>query len=127
MKGGGFLVFIFLLFCLLFGAGMVINAIGNIFRRWRNKDDPKQPQETPVQIPVMKSAIDPLAETLRQIREASELHKKNIRARGHGGGSPGCHPRGGIRFLPNCFDLGGERHAGTNHWRGMWRCCVGVG
>lgn len=75
MKGGGFLVFIFLLFCLLFGAGMVINAIGNIFKRWRNKDEPKQPQETPVQLPVMQSTIDPLAETLRQIREASELHK----------------------------------------------------
>ena len=105
MKGGGFIVFLFLLVCFLWGVTSIVGGIRRRIQAWTTPE-PSPPQPAPPRTspktagataaqmhpplvidvapaPVAastqsKHAQDTVAETLASLREASQLHRNGV-------------------------------------------------
>ena len=107
MKGGGFIVFLFLLVCFLWGITAVVGGIRRSMQSWLRPEPPEAPEPQPAPprppqtagvpaaqmrpplvidvapAPVAastqsKHAQDTVAETLASLREASQLHRSGV-------------------------------------------------
>ena len=104
MKGGGFIVFLFLLVCFLWGVTAVVGGIRRSMQSWLRPEAPQAPapprpaprtaapptaqSHPPLVIDVTpapaapssyaKKASDSIATTLASLREASELHRSGV-------------------------------------------------
>ena len=104
MKGGGFIVFLFLLVCFLWGVTSIVGGIRRRMQAWTTPE-PSPPQPAPPRPPQTagvpaaqmrpplvidvapapvaastqsKHAQDTVAETLASLREASQLHRSGV-------------------------------------------------
>ena len=104
MKGGGFIVFLFLLVCFLWGVTSIVGGIRRRIQAWTTPE-PSPPQPAPPRPPQTagvpaaqmrpplvidvapapvaastqsKHAQDTVAETLASLREASQLHRSGV-------------------------------------------------
>ena len=107
MKGGGFVVFLFLLVCFLWGITAVVGGIRRSMQSWLRPEPPQAPEPQPapprtasrtgpsaaqIHPPLVidvtptpavpssypKNASDSMATTLASLREASELHRSGV-------------------------------------------------
>ena len=108
MKGGGFIVFLFLLVCFLWGITAVVGGIRRSMQSWLRPEPPEAPEPQPAPprttsrtagVPASqrhrplvidvtpapaapssppKNASDSMATTLASLREASELHRSGV-------------------------------------------------
>ena len=102
MKGGGFIVFLFLLFCFLWGITTVVGGIRRRMQAWTTPEpQPAPPRAAPktagpyaeqlheprvidvVPTPTSpsnhpKQTSDAMATTLASLRDASELHRSGV-------------------------------------------------
>ena len=108
MKGGGFIVFLFLLVCFLWGVTAVVGGIRRSMQSWLRPAPPEAPEPQPapprtasrtaapptaqshpplvidvtpapaVPSSYPKNASDSMATTLASLREASELHRSGV-------------------------------------------------
>ena len=108
MKGGGFIVFLFLLVCFLWGVTSIVGGIRRSMQSWLRPEPPGEPEPQPAPprtasrtagVPAAprhpplvidvtpapaapsshpKNASDSMATTLASLREASELHRSGV-------------------------------------------------
>jgi hypothetical protein len=105
MKGGGFIVFLFLLVCFLWGVTSIVGGIRRSMQSWLRPEPPQAPEPQPapprtasrtagvpaaprhpplvfdVTLPAPAAppnASDSMTTTLASLREASELHRSGV-------------------------------------------------